>query len=74
MTTEEIIKKVMGGIRPTEYPDLYSSADVEEAIRKALDMQSEKIKELEKRVSDYGWQYEYDHTDDWRRPTEMGML
>jgi hypothetical protein len=33
-----------------------------------------KIKELEKRVSDAGWQYEYDHADDWRKPTEMGML
>lgn len=33
-----------------------------------------KIKELEKQVSDAGWQYEYDHHDDWRKPTEMGML
>ena len=33
-----------------------------------------KIAELEKRVSDAGWQYEYDHRDDWRKPTEMGQL
>lgn len=33
-----------------------------------------KIKELEKKVSDAGWQYEYDHADDWRKPTEMGQL
>ena len=33
-----------------------------------------KIAELEKRVSDAGWQYEYDHADDWRKPTEMGQL
>ena len=74
MTTEEIIKKVMDGITPSEYPDLYSSADVEEAIRKALEMQSGMIRELEKRVSEASWQYEYDHADDWRKPTEMGQL
>ena len=33
-----------------------------------------KVKKLEKRVSDAGWQYEYDHADDWRKPTEMGQL
>lgn len=32
-----------------------------------------KIKALEKRVSDAGWQYEYDHHDDWRKPREMGQ-
>lgn len=31
-------------------------------------------KELQKRVSDAGWQYEKDHADDWRKPVEMGML
>jgi hypothetical protein len=73
MDTKDIIKKVMDSITPTEYPNLYSACDVEEAIRKALKMQSGKIKELEKKVSDAGWQYEYDHADDWRNPTEMGM-
>ena len=73
MDTKDIIKKVMDSITPTEYPNLYSTCDVEEAIRKALKMQSAKIKELEKKVSDAGWQYEYDHADDWRNPTEMGM-
>lgn len=34
----------------------------------------EKIKELEKRISDAGWQYEHDHVDDWRKPIEMGQL
>ena len=74
MKTEDIIKKIMGDLTPTEYPDLYSRGDVEDAIRKALEMQTGKSKELEKRVSDAGWQYEYDHADDWRKPTEMGQL
>lgn len=74
MKTEDIIKKVMEEMTPTEYQNLYSDGDVREAIRKALDMQSGKIKKLEKQVSDAGWQYEYDHADDWRKPTEMGML
>ena len=73
MDTKDIIKKIMDDLTPTEYPDLYSRGDVEEAIRKALDMQADKIKKLEKRVSDAGWQYEYDHRDDWRKITEMGM-
>lgn len=30
--------------------------------------------ELQKRVVDAGWQSEYDHADDWRKPVEMGML
>ena len=38
------------------------------------DEKDKKIAELEKRVSDAGWQYEYDHADDWRKPTEMGQL
>ena len=38
------------------------------------DAKDKKIAELEKRVSDAGWQYEYDHADDWRKPTEMGQL
>ena len=38
------------------------------------DAKDKKIAELEKRVSDYGWRYEYDHADDWRKPTEMGQL
>jgi hypothetical protein len=74
MDTKDIIKKIMDDMTPTEYPDLYSRGDVEDAIKKALDMQSGRIKKLEKQVSDAGWQYEYDHRDDWRRPTEMGML
>ena len=40
--------------------------------------ENEKLKrenrELQKRVSDAGWQYEYDHVDDWRKVTEMGQL
>lgn len=74
MKTEDIIKKIMDDLTPTEYPDLYSRGDVEGAIRKALDMQSGRVKELEKQVSDAGWQYEYDHRDDWRKITEMGQL
>ena len=38
------------------------------------DEKDKKITELEKRVSDAGWQYEYDHADDWRKPIEMGQL
>jgi hypothetical protein len=74
MDTKDIIKKIMDDLTPTEYPDLFSRGDVENAIRKALDMQSGKVKKLEKQVSDAGWQYEYDHRDDWRKPTEMGTL
>jgi hypothetical protein len=73
METKDIIKKIMDDLTPTEYPDLYSRGDVEDAIRKALDMQSGKIKEMKKQASDAGWQYEYDHKDDWRKITEMGM-
>ncbi len=64
----------MDDITPTEYPNLYSACDVEDAIRKALEMQSGMVSELEKKISDAGWQYEYDHADDWRKPTEMGQL
>ena len=44
MDTKDIIKKVMDDITPTEYPNLYSAGDVEEAIRKALEMQADKTK------------------------------
>ena len=43
-------------------------------FKKDEDEKDKKIAELEKRVSDAGWQYEYDHVDDWRKPTEMGQL
>ena len=43
-------------------------------FKKNEDEKDKKIAELEKRVSDYGWRYEYDHADDWRKPTEMGQL
>ena len=33
-----------------------------------------KKRKSEKKVSDAGWQYEYDHANDWRNPTEMGQL
>ena len=33
----------------------------------------EEVKSLKKQVSDAGWQYEYDHHDDWRKPREMGQ-
>ena len=36
--------------------------------------QEKEIEKLKKQVSDAGWQYEYDHRDDWRKVTEMGML
>ena len=38
------------------------------------DEKDKKIAELEKRVRDAGWRYEYDHADDWRKPTEMGQV
>lgn len=31
-------------------------------------------KEMMEESSDAGWQYEYDHADDWRKPVEMGQL
>ena len=43
-------------------------------LRFNKDDRDKKIAELEERVRDAGWQYEYDHADDWRKPTEMGQL
>lgn len=43
-------------------------------FKKDEDKKDKKIAELEKRVRDAGYQYEYDHADDWRKPTEMGQL
>ena len=47
-----------------------------EIIKKALKNYNENdenyIKELEKRVSDAGWQYEKDHINDWHKIHEMG--
>jgi hypothetical protein len=43
-------------------------------FKKNEDEKDKKIAELEKRVSDADWRYEYDHADDWRKPTEMGQL
>ena len=47
-----------------------------EIIKKALKNYNENdenyTKELEKRVSDAGWQYEKDHINDWRKIHEMG--
>ena len=48
----------------------FTKDERDEEIRKL----KAKVKKLEKRVSDAGWQYEYDHADDWRKPTEMGQL
>ena len=45
-----------------------------ELLRKQNRLLTEKVKQLEKRVSDAGWQYEHDHQDDWRKPVEMGQL
>ena len=33
----------------------------------------EEVKSLKKQVSDAGWQYEFDHHNDWRQPREMGQ-
>ena len=30
--------------------------------------------QMAKKTRDAGWQYEYDHADDWRKPVEMGQL
>jgi hypothetical protein len=38
------------------------------------DEKDKKIAELERQVRDAGWRYEYDHADDWRKPTEMGQV
>ena len=70
---EDLIKEVGGncwqvnGPQPLTYP---------KHIWRLEDMpdHEKKIKELEKQVSDAGWRYEYDHHDDWRKPTEMGQL
>ena len=75
---KELISGIVDNISPTcYYPVLYSRKQMEQAMeelaKKVMEMQTGKIKELEKRASDAGWQYEYDHRDDWRKPTEMGM-
>lgn len=75
----ELISGIVDNISPTcYYPVLYSRTQMEwamkELAKKVMEMQADKIKGLEKRVSDAGWQYEYDHADDWKKPTEMGML
>ncbi len=52
--------------------DLYDSG-FDEGYATAKENSKKKIKSLEKQVSDAGWQYEYDHRDDWRTPREMGQ-
>ena len=64
MKTEDIIKKIMGDITPTEYPNLYSACDVEEAIRKALEMQSGRVKKLRSKLA----------TPDGNMSTTTGMI
>lgn len=34
----------------------------------------EKVERLGEANRRAGWQYEYDHADDWRKPVEMGQL
>lgn len=73
MNTEDIIRKVMDDITPTEYPNLYSAGDVEEAIRKALEMQARRVSELEKEVSDAGWREEAARERAWIERGDDGM-
>lgn len=73
MNTEDIIRKVMDDITPTEYPNLYSAGDVEEAIRKALEMQARRVSELEKEVSDAGWREEAVREKAWIERGDDGM-
>lgn len=47
--------------------------DERDELKKKVEELTNKKKELEKEVSDAGWQREYDHADDWRKVTEMGM-
>lgn len=75
---KELISGIVDNISPTcYYPVLYSRNQMERAMeelaKKVIEAQTGKIKKMEKRVSDAGWQYEYDHRDDWRKITEMGM-
>lgn len=43
-----------------------------------LEQENTKLKKenakLKKQNSDAGWQYEFDHANDWRIPIEMGQL
>lgn len=55
------------GPQPLTYPK--SLWNIEE-----MPDQEKRVRELEKRVSEAGWQYEYDHRNDWRKPTDMGTL
>lgn len=75
---KELISGIVENIVPAcVYPEFYTRKQMEQAMeelaKKVMEMQTGKIKEMEKRVSDAGWQYEYDHRDDWRKITEMGM-
>jgi hypothetical protein len=74
MNIENKINEIVGSFCPVEYPEFYSREQMEEAVRKALKYQEKRIKDLEDQVRDAGWRYEYDHADDWRKPTEMGQL
>jgi len=43
-------------------------------LRFKMDEKDKELVELRKQVSDARWRYEYDHADDWRKPTEMGQV
>ena len=64
-------KKPLGNQMVRDMRSLRFSKDERDEEIKKL---KAKVKKLEKDVSDAGWQYEYDHADDWRKPTEMGQL
>lgn len=77
---QETIDNIMTSLEGLDL-EPYQLQNIKSALGEAYDsgygeaeMKSKKkIKTLEKQVSDAGWQYEYDHRDDWRKPSEMGQ-
>lgn len=77
---QEAIDNIMTSLEGMNL-ELYQLQNIKSALDEAYDSgydeaekkSEKKIKALEKRVSDAGWQYEYDHRDDWRKPSEMGQ-
>jgi hypothetical protein len=77
---QEAIDNIMVSLEGLDL-EPYQLQNIKSALNEAYDSGydeaekkcKKKIKALEKRVSDAGWQYEYDHRDDWRKPSEMGQ-
>ena len=64
----ELDRKVDEIVRDEKKSDYEKKLLVMDVMIDLLD----EIEELEKKVSDYGWEREYEHRDDWKKVYEMG--